>query len=278
MTYGSLFAGIGGFDIGFEKAGWQGLWQVEIDPINRAVLADRFPGTLQLSDVRNAGARNLSPVDCLAFGSPCTNLSAMGTCTERKGFDGPESGLFREALRIIDEIRPAWVVFENVPGLLNSRSGKDAQILISEFAKRNYLGFARVLDAQYFGVPQGRRRLFLVAGLGCYPPMEFLADAGSVESLRRSLGEEPERVGDFWLAYTLTAPPREKGCRINLCAETLVAEPDAWSEMVKRERTSQAHGFCLGLDASSAAEAFSAGNAVCPAIAYWIARILGGAK
>ena len=90
-TIGSLFAGIGGFDIGFENAGFTTAWQVEINPVCRAVLADRFPHARQFDDVRTVGTHNLSPVDVLVGGFPCQDLSTMGA---RQGLAGQRSGLF----------------------------------------------------------------------------------------------------------------------------------------------------------------------------------------
>lgn len=273
-TIGSIFAGIAGFDAGFEQAGWRSVWQIEINPINRAVLADRFPGARQFSDVRNCGLRNLGPVQCVAFGSPCTDISNMGAARKggKQGLDGQASRLFWEALRLLRELQPPWMVFENVPALLHSNGGKDFERVLTAFAECGYLGFARVLNAQYFGVPQNRRRLFMVAGLGRYPSMEFLADAGAVESIPCSLNEAKERGGDGWAGYTLTAA--DNGSRINLSSELLVTEEDGWDSMAQRAREAQVHGFRWGLDEANAAEAFSAGNAVCPAIARWIAEIL----
>jgi DNA (cytosine-5)-methyltransferase 1 len=271
-TLGSLFAGIGGFDIGFERAGWVTKWQVEWNAINRAVLADRFPAAKQFRDVRSPS--KLDPVDCIAFGSPCTNISNMATATigGKQGLDGPESRLFFEALRIIDQVQPTWVVFENVPALLHSNDCEDLQRVISEFAKRNYLGFARVLNAQFFGIPQNRRRFFLVAGLGRYPHADFLADAAPVESVPCSIVASENRPGDAWAGYTLTAA--DNGSRINLSSELFIAEENGWDSMAERARASEIHGFQWGLDEANAKEAFSAGNAICPAIAEWIARIL----
>jgi DNA (cytosine-5)-methyltransferase 1 len=273
-TLGSLFAGCGGFDCGFDQAGWRSVWQVEIDATNRAVLADRFPGARQLSDVRNCGARNLERVACIAFGSPCTDISNMGGARKigKPGLDGEASGLFFEALRIIGELQPPWVVFENVPALLHSNGGRDFERVVAAFAQLGYLGFGRVLNAQFFGVPQRRRRLFLVAGLGRYPSLDFLADASAVEAIPSSLNQAKERAGDCWAGYTLTAA--DSGCRIDLGSELFVAEEDGWDQMVERARAAEIHGFLWGLDEAGAAEAFAAGNAVCPPVARWIAEIL----
>ncbi|MCL1961678.1 MAG: DNA (cytosine-5-)-methyltransferase, partial [Desulfovibrionaceae bacterium] len=119
---GSLFAGIGGFDLGFEQAGFTTAWQVEIDPLCRAVLARHFPHARRYDDVRAVGVHNLEPVEVLVGGFPCQDVSSMGA---RAGLAGNRTGLFWEVCRIAAEIRPQWLVLENVVGLLNSHAGRD---------------------------------------------------------------------------------------------------------------------------------------------------------
>lgn len=171
-TIGSLFAGIGGFDLGFERAGFITRWQVEIDPTSRAVLADRFPHAEQFSDVRSCGKGNLAPVDVITAGFPCQDISIAGSIGgARPGLSGNRSGLFFEVVRILNEVQPSWVVLENVPHLITVNDSRDFETVIKSLAECGYVGFWRVLDARYFGVPQGRRRVFLVAGLGRMPPI-----------------------------------------------------------------------------------------------------------
>jgi DNA-cytosine methyltransferase len=172
-TIGSLFAGIGGFDLGFENAGYRSAWQVELNPINRAVLADRFPHAQQFEDVRQCGAHNLSPVDVLTAGFPCQDISVAGareSNRETRGLRGARSGLFWEVVRILKETQPRWVVLENVVNLLAVNDSHDFETVIRALAECGYVGFWRVLNAQYFGVPQQRRRILLVAGYRRMPP------------------------------------------------------------------------------------------------------------
>lgn len=272
-TLGSLFAGIGGFDLGFERAGFRTLWQVEINRHNRTVLADRFPDARQFEDVRECGAANLAKVNCLTAGFPCTDISNAGNTRKggQRGLRGKSSGLFNEALRIITEIRPEWVVLENVPELLTINGGKDFEFVLQSLAGRGYVGCWRVLNAQYFGVPQRRRRIFLVAGLGRQPTPEYLADAAPVESIPSALSARSEPwAADAFAGGTLTAS--NAACRINLGCEVLVAEENGWRAMAERARGVAVHGFPMGLDAFNLAQHFSAGNAVCPQVAEWIAR------
>ncbi len=276
-TIGSVCAGIGGFDLGFEQAGWESAWQIELDDVNRAVLADRFPRARQFKNLLDWRSHKLARVGCIAFGSPCQDISQMGhSAGPRPGLDGSRSGLFFEIMEIVGALLPPWVVFENVPALWFSNGGRDIERVIAEFAQRGYLGFLRVLDAQYFGVPQKRRRILLVAGLGRHPSVEFLSDAGTVESLPCALGEEQARRGDAWAGYTLTAPDKYRSCtsRINLGSEVLVAEADGWDAMAERGREVELHGFPAGLDDANSEQAYAAGNAVPPPMAKWIAEIL----
>lgn len=164
-TIGSLFAGIGGFDLGFEQAGFTTKWQVEINDTCRAVLADRFPHAQQFTDVRTC-LPDLSPVDVIVGGFPCQDVSIAG---KRRGLAGKRTGLFFDALHIVDSLKPRWVVLENVTGLLNSNAGQDFQTVIQSLAECGYLGAWRVLNAAYFGVPTKRRRVFMVIGLGELP-------------------------------------------------------------------------------------------------------------
>lgn len=265
-TIGSLFAGIGGFDIGFENAGFTTSWQVEIHDVARAVLADRFPHTRQFTDVRTC-LPELSTVDVIVGGFPCQDVSLMG---KRRGFDGERTSLFFNAMHIVTQLSPRWLVLENVCGLFSSNNGLDFQKVIETLAECGYVGYWRVLDARYFGVPTKRRRVFIFAGLGEYPPLELMGDAGPME-LNGGTGAE----GTAWenAAPTLLAGLRS-GSAIDLGFSSIVAVPDGRDKMVERWRASENHGFCRGLAPTDVEEARGAGNAVVPAVAEWIARKL----
>lgn len=163
MTLGSLFAGAGGFDMGFHAAGFRCLWQVEIDPTARDVLARHWPDVERHEDVRGVGRKNLAPVDVVCGGFPCQDISNAG---KRKGLAGERSGLFYELLRVTDELRPRFLVWENVAGLWSSDGGRDIRRVCSALAERGYFGCCRTLDGRHFGVPQRRRRVFGVFARG----------------------------------------------------------------------------------------------------------------
>lgn len=275
MKIGSLFSGIGGFECGFESAGCETAWQVEINPIHRLVLAERFPRARQYADIRDCGAKNLAPVDAICGGFPCQDISAMGSAARHgsQGLAGERSGLFWEALRVIREIRPQWVVLENVPRLITIHNGADLQAILVALAECGYVGYWRVLNALYFGVPQARRRLFIVAGLGRFPHADFLADAAPMESLPVTIGSEHIARGPL-SQPTNTVMAANFASRVSLGCEVLVAVEDGWGSMVERPRMSEVDGIPFGLDDSNRYQRYAAGNAVVPAIARWIAEII----
>ena len=262
-TIGSLFAGIGGFDLGFEQAGFATRWQVEINDTCRAVLADRFPHAKQFADVRTC-LPDLSPVDVIVGGFPCQDVSIAG---KRRGLAGKRTGLFFDAMRIVDSLKPRWVVLENVTGLLNSNDGKDFQTVIQSLAECGYLGAWRVLNAAYFGVPTKRRRVFMVAGLGELPPAEFMADTAPVGMLAQTCDPTQQEPHVTLLAGIYAAG-------IDRAGSDIIVVRNGRGEMVERARAAANNGLCLGLDETNAAQARAAGNAVCPPVARWIAEKL----
>jgi DNA (cytosine-5)-methyltransferase 1 len=276
-TVGSLFAGVGGFDLGFERAGWETAWQVEINPVCRADLAERFPRAERFADVRDCGRANLAPVDCICAGFPCTDISTMGSRASfgRPGLRGERSGLFWEVVRIVGEMEPRWLVLENVPALLHSNDGEDLAAVVGALAERGYVGYWRVLDAQYFGVPQARRRVFFICGRGEFPPADVIHDAAPVEAVPCTLGPlEFARDAVSSPANTLVAGATFGSSIIALGCELLVAHEGGWDQMVDRERLSEVRGLPQGLDPYAQRCRAGAGNAVVPAVAEWIGRLL----
>ena len=176
-TVGSLFSGIGGFDLGLERAGWTVRWQVENNPYRRRVLKRHWPQVELRNDIRT-DTDGLERVDLICGGFPCQNISVAGN---RKGLAGERSALWHELARIVARTRPSWVLVENVLGLLSSRKGEDFATVIGNLAERGYGVAWRVLDSQNFGVPQRRRRVYIVGHLGAPCPPEVLFEP---ESLR----------------------------------------------------------------------------------------------
>lgn len=177
MTHGSLFTGIGGFDLGFEKAGIKTLWQVEQDKSCQKVLTRHWPNIKRYEDVKEVGKRNLETVDIISGGFPCQDVSVAG---KRGGLQAPRSGLFYETERIIKELKPAWFVLENVPGLFSSNKGEDFKIIIKTLTNIGYGVCWRVLDSQYFGVAQRRRRVFIIGHAGNASAAKVLFESESM--------------------------------------------------------------------------------------------------
>lgn len=157
MNHGDAFAGIGGFGLAARRAGMRTVWACEIEPTARAIYSARLGVERFDSDIRES--RNLPALDVLTGGFPCQDLSVAG---KRAGLAGGRSGLFFELVRILEESRPEWFVFENVPGLLSSNQGRDMGVALSTLVECGYGVAYRVLNAQFFGVPQRRRRVFIV--------------------------------------------------------------------------------------------------------------------
>jgi DNA (cytosine-5)-methyltransferase 1 len=176
VTFGSLFTGIGGFDLGFIRSGMQCLWQVEIDTTCNRILAHHWPNVKRYEDVCNVGKENLAPVDLVCGGFPCQDISVAG---RRDGLAGERSGLWWEFYRIIAELRPRWIVIENVPGLLSSGERRDMGAILGALAKLGYMGAYRVLDAKFWRVAQRRRRVFIVGHRGDGRAIEVLFERES---------------------------------------------------------------------------------------------------
>ena len=184
MTLGSFFDGIGGWLLAARHAGVTPVWASEIEPFPCSVTARHFPTVEQLGDITQIDPDEIEPVDIICAGSPCQDLSIAG---KRKGLDGERSSLFKTAISIFHQMRewtgrPRFFVWENVPGAFSSNKGLDFRALLEEIGQTEIpmppngkwanAGMVelpqcqiawRVLDAQYWGVPQRRRRIFLVA-------------------------------------------------------------------------------------------------------------------
>jgi DNA (cytosine-5)-methyltransferase 1 len=157
MKVGSLFAGIGGFDIAAKEVGWSTVWFSEIDQYASLVLAERFPGVLNLGDITKIKWGGVEPVDVLVGGFPCQDISHAGF---RAGIDGLRSGLWAEFVRAIRELRPRYVVVENVAALLADGSGLR---VLGDLAGLRYDAEWSTVSACAVGAPHMRRRVFVVA-------------------------------------------------------------------------------------------------------------------
>ena len=226
----SLFAGIGGFDLGFEQAGHKCVAQVEWDKSAAGVLKYRFPGIPVFSDITKLSADDLPDCEIITYGFPCQDLSLAGT---RKGLDGKRSGLFYEATRLIRELRAKgcrlrFAVAENVGGLFSADDGVAFARCIRELLNcgSSETGW-RLLDSQYFGVAQRRKRVFIVSDFAGRSADEIL-------SISESLPRHP-------------APSREAGQETAGDVEAGIGKHSKWPAQVAG--TLDAHyGYKWGLE------------------------------
>jgi len=170
MRYGSVCSGIEAATMAWHQLGWTPQWFSEIEPFPSAVLQHHYPNVPNLGDMTKIHSNpifNETTIDVLVGGTPCQSFSVAGL---RKGMEDPRGNLALEFCRLAFKAKPKWLVWENVPGVLSSNGGKDFASLLGALGELGY-GFAyRVLDAQHFGVPQRRRRVFLVGYLGDWRP------------------------------------------------------------------------------------------------------------
>ena len=196
----SLFAGIGGFDLALERNGVEVVATCEIDKHAQKILTRHFPkaklftdvSTLTGEDLFNAG---FDSSGIIVGGFPCQDVSVAGKRAGLTNADGTHtrSGLFWEVIRLLKETQAKYFILENVPGLLSSNSGEDFAVILGALDELRYGIAWRILDAQYFGVPQRRRRIFIVGCLGDdgSTPSEILA----IEEGRRGYLEKGESKG-----------------------------------------------------------------------------------
>lgn len=229
LTFGSLFAGIGGLDRGFELAGMKCRWQVEINPFCQQVLAKHWPNVTRLRDVRECGKHNLERVDVIGGGFPCQDISNAGKCV---GIDGERSGLWSEFARIVRELRPRFVVVENVAALLI----RGIDRVLGDLAGLGYDAEWDVLPAFAFGVSQPRRRVFIVAD--CH-----------------KFGSREKRI-------------QPRGPKLRIGGDTEASHSRGWTAWAAESAVPRmAHGIPDRLDRVAAI-----GNAIVPQVAEWVGR------
>jgi len=214
LTHGSLFSGIGGIGLGFERVGIETTWQVEIDEYARRVLEKHWPGVERFSDIRECGAHNLKPVDIISGGFPCQDLSVAG---KQQGLDAGRSGLWWEMLRVACELRPRILVVENVPNLLAGDGGDWARTFFGSLAESGFDAEWGIVSAAQAGAPHLRKRVFVVAYARCAergPHAEGWNDpdgsnAGREEAAGRPIVSSADgRARD--VAYAAQQPQREQ--------------------------------------------------------------------
>lgn len=182
MKFISLFAGIGGLDLGLERAGMECVAQVEIDDFCQKVLTKHWPDVPKFKDVKNVGKENLPAADLICGGFPCQDVSLAG---KQLGLDGERSILWREYFRIICEVRPRWVVAENVVGLLSANNGQFFAMVLRDLASAGYYVQWRVLRASQFYAPHARQRVVIIANSNQIRQRDVFSHAAWIQTKER---------------------------------------------------------------------------------------------
>jgi DNA (cytosine-5)-methyltransferase 1 len=295
----SFFAGIGGFDLGFERAGMTSVWQCEIKPFCLDVLHKHWPDVPKMSDIRNVMPSDIPEADVWAGGFPCQDIS-LARMGPRSGLEGKQSGLFFEFARLLEASRPKAVVIENVAGLLSSNQGRDFALVVRTLAELGYGVAWRVLDSRNFGVPQSRTRVFIVGYLGdpeaaasvLFEPQGGDRDSeksrpdgpkpisafaisvgdpqrGFVKKLAHCLYAESARhTGTDWSRNYVAYPEGQVRRLTPLEAERLQGFPDGWTNLPNSIRDEEK------LDS---ARYHACGNAVTVDVIEWLGNRLVGA-
>jgi DNA (cytosine-5)-methyltransferase 1 len=236
LTLGSLFDGIGGFPLAAQRCGIKTIWASEIEPHCIEITKRHFPHVAHLGDMTKLHGGDIPPVDIISFGSPCQDLSTAG---KQIGIDGERSGLFHAAIRIIYEMReathgryPTFIVWENVSGAFGSNKGRDFHTVVEEITNTRVpmpssgrwatAGMAggsrgganiawRQLDSQYWGVPQRRKRVYLVGDFRAERAPEILFQCESVLRYAKKSGAKKENIAAAFIGSLENPGGADKG-------------------------------------------------------------------
>lgn len=291
----SLFSGIGGIDLGFERAGFKVAYQCELQPFCRAVLEEHWPSVPRSIDIQEVSSADIPGSDTWVAGFPCQDVS-LARMGKRDGLRGRQSGLFFEFARLVGEARPRVLMVENVSGLLSSHKGRDFGVVLGTLAELGYSVGWRVFNSKNFGVPQSRSRVYVV---GCYqdregPPSILFEPERSegVPTKGKADGEKPISPFKRVLKHAGRKGPVTKAIAYCLYAESARHTGTDWSRNyvcyphkgeVRRLMPSECEGvMCFpsgwtelsGMadsDETDSARYHALGNAVTPPVAEWLA-------
>jgi DNA (cytosine-5)-methyltransferase 1 len=293
----SFFSGIGGFDLGFEKAGFKVTVQCELEPFCNSILSKHWPNIPRLGDIREVKNADIPASTVWVGGFPCQDLS-LARMGKRSGLRGSKSGLFYEFARLVGEGQPRVIVLENVAGLLSSHKGRDLGTVLWTLAELGYAVGWRTFNSKDFGVPQSRQRVYIV---GCHRdergPGEILFEPERSERNSQKGKEDGEKSETPF--QKIIGDPCGKGPVIQSIAYCLYATSARhtgtdWSRnyvsypeigMVRRLIPSECEGVMafpkgwtvpidhiLEGDDLDSARYHALGNAVTPPVAEWIAH------
>jgi DNA (cytosine-5)-methyltransferase 1 len=273
-----LFAGIGGFETGLNRAGFRTDALCEIDPAARTVLRTRFPGVPLIDDVREFD--HFAETDVLALGFPCQDLSQAGRVA---GIRGASSGIVTHVLDALGRspIKPKWVLVENVPFMLHLEKGQAIAHLVARLESMGYHWAYRVVDTRAFGLPQRRRRVVLLASLENHPRNALFGSA-----VVTTVPAEPKSYGFYWtegnrgLGWAPDAVPTLKGgSGVGIPSPPAVWLPDRdFAGLIHIEDAERLQGFEPGWTQAATGEGRASarwklvGNAVAVPVAEWLGR------
>ncbi|MFN8013288.1 MAG: DNA (cytosine-5-)-methyltransferase [Dermatophilaceae bacterium] len=290
----SFFAGIGGFDLGFERAGITTVWQCEKKEFCLDILEKHWPHVQRAEDIQGVSVDDIPEAEIWTGGFPCQDVS-LARMGPRSGLRGKQSGLFYDFAELIAQRRPQLVVLENVAALLSSHDGRDFAVILRTLADLGYGVAWRVLDSRHFGVPQSRTRVFIVGALGgaeaaakvLFEPecgdrnsekgrshgsksiSPFAISVGNpkqgfVKKLAHCLYAESARhTGTDWSRNYVSYPEGQVRRLTPLETERLQGFPDGWT-LPTHEMANQ--------DALDSARYHACGNAVSVPVAEWIGQ------
>ncbi|NEQ95793.1 MAG: DNA (cytosine-5-)-methyltransferase [Cyanothece sp. SIO2G6] len=285
MRVSSFFAGIGGFDLGFERAGMNVVFQCEIDSFCQQILKRHWPNIPLHDDITTLKPTAIPAADLWCAGWPCQDLSTANT--EREGLTGQRSGLFFTFMDLVRQVQPAWLVMENVPGLLSAEEGTALETVTDTLEAHGYLGGWVSCNAIHTGLPHNRDRVFFIASFRSDRAYHFFTDSRELSGdtttrksrqtqarshfRRGAIGDDPlvvQRRGGF--GYTLA-----KSICPTLRAQTGRHQgghsdrPILCGEKLDVDRVGTAHGVSPRLDGRRGR---LLGNAVIPTISQWIGQ------
>ncbi len=277
MRVAGLFAGIGGIELGFQRAGHEASLLCEIDEGARAVLGERFPEARLVDDVRSV-AELPDDVDVLTAGFPCQDLSSVGG---KAGLAGDKSSLVGEVFRLLERTPVEWVVVENVRFMLHLAKGAAMAAVVGEFERLGYRWAYRLVDSLGFGVPQRRHRVYFVASRNHDPGGVLFADEAGT---RRPVPPTIDRpTGFYWTEGTYAAgltadgvPPLKGGSTIGIPSPPAILFPDGHVGTPNVRDAERLQGFPAGWTEPAEAVARASfrwrmiGNAVTVPVAEWL--------
>jgi len=287
MKVASFFSGIGGFDLGFERAGMQVVFQCEIDPLCQKVLRKHWPGVALHGDITKLQASAIPQSDLWCAGWPCQDLSKANP--DRQGLSGQRSGLFYTFMELVKEVQPQWLVLENVTGLLSAEAGQALERVINELEACGYLGGWLSCNARHAGLPHNRDRLFLIASFRSDCAYRIFANCGELlrDSEARKSGKTQVRsdLCESFIGHTPLVVQRRGGFGYTLAGSicpTLRAQtgkhqgghsdrPILCGQELNVDRMGTPDGIPSRMDGRRGR---LIGNAIVPQIAQWLGGLI----